>query len=292
MATAILIYLGYKHRITHIFSFGYTYSFLTQPLRLMKGIPSSLFIRADSIENHRLKGRDRWILVLERCMEGFGIANVRCFGVSQNLINSIASRHSYFKPKCNEMLRNDITRWPPDDAFALKVASPLCLACVGILEKRKNQAFMLEVFEKLDSQKAQLYFYGVGPEEEMLKQVVKEKHLNKNVHFMGWVETATIWQNVNILLMPSLHEGASNAILEALEIGIPILASDIPEHREILSENNLLPIHNSMTWVERLEKILQVPEIELKRIMNSQLPYAQRLYFDWNDKICKLILES
>jgi glycosyltransferase involved in cell wall biosynthesis len=251
-----------------------------------------MFIRADTIENHRLKGRGPLLLVLERCLEGFGIANVRCFGVSQTLINSITSRHNIFKPKCNEMLRNDITRLPPADASAFKVAYPLRLACVGILEKRKNQAFMLEVFEKLDSQKAQLYFYGVGPEEQALKQVVREKGQNNNVHFMGWVETVKIWQNVDILLMPSLHEGASNAILEAFEIGIPILASDIPEHREILSENNLLSIHHPRVWIDRLEKILQEPEIKLKRIMHSQFPYAQRLYFDWNDKICKLILES
>jgi glycosyltransferase involved in cell wall biosynthesis len=264
-----------------------------QPLRFIKRIPSSLFIRADTIENHRLKGRPPLLLVLERCLEGFGISNVRCFGVSQTLINSIASRHSYFKPKCNKILRNDITRWSPDNTSSLfKVASPLRLACVGILEKRKNQAFILEVFAKLDSHKAQLYFYGVGPEEEKLKQVVEQKHLSQNVHFMGWVETAWIWQNVDILLMPSLHEGASNAILEALEIGISIFASDIPEHREMLPERNLLPIHDSQAWVDRLEKVLQKPEIELKRIVNSQLPYAQHLYFDWDEKICKLILES
>jgi glycosyltransferase involved in cell wall biosynthesis len=232
------------------------------------------------------------LLVLEQWLEGFGIANVRCFGVSETLINSITSRHSCLKPKCSEILRNNLTRWPPDGGSAFNVVFPLRLACVGILEKRKNQAFMLEVFEKLDSQKAQLYFYGVGSEEETLKLAVKGKRLNKNVHFMGWIETDRIWQNVDILLMPSLHEGASNAILEALESNIPILASDIPEHREILSENNLLFIHNSMTWADRLEKILQVPEIELKRIMNSQLPYARRLYFDWDDKICKLILKS
>ena len=230
LAPAILIYLGYKHRITRIFSFGYTYSFLMQPLRFIKGIPSSLFARADTLENHRLKERSRWLLVLEQWLEGFGIASVRFYGVSDSLTNSITSRHRFFKPKYARTLRNDIKKWPPRRNSKHHFSFPLRLACVGILEKRKNQHFLLEVFENVDPQKTQLYLYGIGPWETKLKRIAREKRIHTNIHFMGWVETARIWQNVDILLMPSLHEGASNAILEALEIGIPVLASDIPEH--------------------------------------------------------------
>ena len=292
LAPAILIYLGYKHRITHIFSFGYTYSFLTQPLRFIKGIPSSLFIRADTIENHRLKGRDRWLLILEQWLEGFGIAGVRVYGVSDSSTHSITSRHKLLKPKYAGTLRNDTKHLPPVHNPQYNSSGPLRFACVGILEKRKNQRFLLDVFEKINPEHAQLYLFGVGPEEANLKRMVRIKGIRANVHFMGWVETEKIWQNVDVLLMPSIHEGASNAILEAMERGIPVLATDVPEHREILPQYNLIPLDDPSAWQDRLEAILLRPNLDLKEILDRQFSCTQRLHFDWDRKICKIILDA
>ena len=291
IAPAMLIYIGCKHGITHIFSFGYTYSVLAQPLRFIKKIPSSLFIRADTIKNHRLKGRDRWLLILEQWIEGFGIAGVRVFGVSDSLTNSITSRHKFLKSKYTGTLRNDITGLPAVYSPPKNSAVPLRFACVGILEKRKNQRFLLDVFEKIHPKQAQLYLYGIGPEEANLKRMVKIKRIHANVHFMGWVGTEKIWENVDVLLMPSIHEGVSNAILEAMERGIPVLATDVPEHREILPQNNLIPLGDLSAWQDRLEAILLRPNLDLKEILDRQFSCTQRLHFDWDRKICRIILD-
>jgi glycosyltransferase involved in cell wall biosynthesis len=288
----MLVCLGYKHEITHIFSFGYMYSLLMQPLRLIKRIPASVFVRADALENHKLKGRSRWLLVLEQLFEGFGIANVRCYGVSDSLTNSITSRHRYLKPKYAGTLRNDIEQYPQRRNAKHNLCFPLKLAIVGILEKRKNQHFLLEVFENLDPQKAQLYLYGMGPEETKLKQTVKEKCIDKHVHFMGWVKPPEIWQNTDLLLMPSLHEGAPNSVLEAMSYEVPVLASDIPEHREILPEANLLLLDNPEIWAERLSAIIENPAQELKKLIDFQKPYADCLTFDWDREICECILKG
>lgn len=287
----MLIYLGYKHGITHIFSFGYTYSVLTQPLRLIKGIPSSLFIRADTKKNHQLKGRGLWLLVLEQWLEGFGIANVRCYGVSDSLTNSITSRHRFLKPKYSGTLRNDIEKRPPRPIAKQDFSFPLQLACVGILEKRKNQHFLLEVFENVNPQEAHLYLYGIGPEEKKLKRIVSQKRIHKYVHFMGWVEIHKIWQKIDLLLMPSLHEGAPNSVLEAMAYGVPVLASDISEHREILPDDSLLLLDDPMIWADRLRAIIGDPGHELKKLLDFQGPYANNLTFDWDREICKCILD-
>jgi len=263
-----------------------------QPLRFLKRIPSSLFARADTIENHRLKGRGLWLLILEQWLEGFGIANVRVYGVSDSLTHSITSRHRFLKPKYAGTLRNDIEKWPLRRETKLNFSFPLQLACVGILEKRKNQHFLLEVFEKVDPHEAHLYLYGIGPEETKLKRAVKEKHIHKYVHFTGWVEIHKIWQNIDLLLMPSLHEGAPNSVLEAMAYGVPVLASDIPEHREILPNDSLLLLEDPMIWANRLRAILEDPDHELKKLLDFQEPYAKYLTFDWDREICMRILDG
>ena len=60
LAPPALLYLGVRHRITHAFAFGPNYALFLQPLRWIKRIPLSLFLRADTIENHRIKGRRSW----------------------------------------------------------------------------------------------------------------------------------------------------------------------------------------------------------------------------------------
>src|SRR5262249_31594872 len=128
-------------------------------------------------------------------------------------------------------------------------ALPLRLACVGILEERKNQSFVIRCMAHVNSSVAHLYLFGVGAEEEHLKRLTQELRIEDKVTFMGWIdEVDMIWDKVDLLLFPSLHEGAPNAILEALAYSVPVMVSDIPEHREVLPECNLLPLNDVMTW--------------------------------------------
>ncbi len=146
--------------------------------------------------------------------------------------------------------------------------------------------------DRVDPEQAKLYLYGVGPDAILLEQLVQQKRLSQQVHFMGWVDEVSLWSQVDLLLMPSLHEGLSNAILEALAYNVPVLASDIPEHREILPLDNLLSIEQPSLWIERLQKILKQSDRELTKICKQQLPHAARLKFDWDQEICKRILDS
>jgi glycosyltransferase involved in cell wall biosynthesis len=140
---------------------------------------------------------------------------------------------------------------------------------------------------------AHLYLFGLGVHEEHLKKLTKELLIEDRVTFMGWIDVVdTIWENVDLLLFPSLHEGAPNAILEALAYDIPVLASDIPEHREILPQWNLLPISDLMTWVNALKTILENMPGSLQTLCEEQRKVASRLRFDWEDAIGRRILQA
>jgi glycosyltransferase involved in cell wall biosynthesis len=283
-----LFYLSFRYRINRLFAFEHNYSVLFQPARIIKKISLTLFLRADTLKNHRIKGRSKWLLIFEHLLEGFGIAGVNVYGVSQTLINDVNKRHKLFKAKTSGVLRNDIKRI--HSVKKKEATLPLRLANVGILEERKKQRFLLEIMKKMQPEQVQLYLYGVGPDEQLLRKAVNEENLADLVHFMGWVKPQDIWPNIDLLLMPSLHEGAPNAVLEAIANCVPVLASSIPEHFEILSKKQLLPIGNPLSWKEMIEDICRDPKNQLQNIIREQRDITLYLMFDWEQEIVKCIL--
>lgn len=286
-----LFYLGMRWQINRLFAFSYSYGLFLQPLRIIKRIPLTVLLRADTIENHRILGRSSWLIGLERILEGLGIVGTRLYGVSETLTEKTVIRHNFLRPLTSGVLRNDIVvSRIGTTKRKTRIHLPLHLACVGVLEPRKNQQFLLDVMEHVDKKQAQLFLYGVGPDEQLLKNIVVERKLTAKVHFMGWVDAAKIWPAVDLLLMPSLHEGAPNAILEALGQGVPVIASDIPEHNEILPQSCLVAINTVKFLVERICFISGSVE-NLARIVEHQEPCVQQLDFDWGEAVVAVVMK-
>ena len=263
-----------------------------QPLRLAKRIPLLLFLRADSIENHKLYNRSKWLLALEHIIEGLALSGVRLYGVSNSLTEKVVARHHILTPFFARTLRNDISPAKIVEKKNEKISLPLRLGCVGILEPRKNQRFLLEIMKYVSKNQAELFIYGSGPDEISLKVLAEQEKLTDRVHFMGWVDTLDIWMKIDILLMPSFHEGAPNAVLEALASGIPVLASDIPEHREILPECCLLPLGHLEPWRNMIIQDRHSLSNKLSNIELCQRAGADSLYFDWDLLVSKAIINS
>jgi len=290
LAPVFLLYLGFKLKITHCFAFTPNYALLMQPLRLIKSIPLSLFLRADTLKNHQIKKRPRWILQTELLIEAMAIQGTRLYCVSQTLCDTVVARHRWGHPASSEILRNDISEAAIRETF--NINTPLRFACVGILEKRKNQALLLGLFSRIKSENIHLYLYGRGPDEDNLRQHAEELHVSPVVSFMGWVEREKMWCDVDVLLFPSLHEGAPNAVLEALGHHIPIIASDIPEHREILPPICLLSLSDLDAWQKTITNLYSDPEIGRHKLIKAQQDSVKNLCFDWDNAICSMILNS
>ncbi|MCI5122712.1 MAG: glycosyltransferase, partial [Candidatus Electrothrix sp. AUS4] len=247
LSPLLLLYLSFSCSVDRIFAFGHTYSLLFQPSRIIKRIPFALFLRADTVKNHQIKKRHFLLISIEYFLEGLGIVGTDMYGVSQTLTDAVQNRHSILVPKSAGLLRNEIPQLSytkERDRWVVNYPSlqPVRGACVGVLEERKNQLFLLKVFEHIQAEQMQLFLYGTGPDEELLQHFVMKRNITDQVIFKGWVQAEQIWPEINLLLMPSQHEGAPNAVLEALATGTPVLASDIQEHREILPPICLLPL--------------------------------------------------
>ena len=79
-----------------------------------------------------------------------------------------------------------------------------------------------------DKQKCRLVLVGSGPEEHLLRRMVKDKGLELQVKFLSWVERDGLMQlmkNASVFLFPS-HEGAGMVVAEAMSFGLPVICLD------------------------------------------------------------------
>ena len=281
-------FLVLRYNITHCFVFHPAYAFGLRPARLFKDMPVTVFYRADHILNHEIKGTRKWIIAVDKIVEKIALKNTKIFCVSHSLVEMLRTRISPGLWKSIEVIPNDVIRKKYDHV----PADTFRLATVGILEERKNLILLLRLMEHLRNYKVRLDIYGTGPYEQRLKMLADESGLDELVKFHGWVDRDNIWPNVDLLLMPSLHEGAPNSVLEALGSDIPVLASDIPEHREILGEFQLLNPDEPQAWLSCIKNMLGDIERNLAEFIDSQSRYRDALIFNWDEKIVEYITEA
>ncbi|RLE91636.1 MAG: glycosyltransferase family 1 protein [Thermoprotei archaeon] len=104
---------------------------------------------------------------------------------------------------------------------------------VGRLSKEKGVDILVKAFikTKLD---AHLLIVGKGPLEGFLRKYAQK---DKRIHYTGYLEHSkalSIIAGSDLLILPSLYEGLSTVILEAMALKTPVLASDISENKELI----------------------------------------------------------
>ncbi len=288
LAPPMLLGLALRHRIGCTFAFGSTYAFLMRPIYWAMRIRPTYFLRGDPILSHGLQGRAGWIVRLDQWIEGVALQDAMIVGVSAHLTHALLGRHPGRRPRAIHVLPNDLPISQADHPSA--PTGPLRLAVAGILEPMKNHAFILTLLPGLETYPWHFYLYGQGPEAARLAAIVDCSGLGGRIFFRGWVPRENIWPAVDLLLSPSLHEGMPNAVLEAVAAGVPVLASDIPAHREILPADQLLPLDDPDRWRRALVNLLEAPADTLPAMARRQLRASARLCFDWDQHIVDLIV--
>ncbi len=105
---------------------------------------------------------------------------------------------------------------------------------------RKAQTDLLVAFATVvaDAPDLHLYFAGAeGPMLETIRDLSKKLNVEKRVFFLVGLqqrEVAYLLSNASVCVQPSLAESFSLAILEAAATGVPIAASNIPGHDEVI----------------------------------------------------------
>ncbi len=104
-----------------------------------------------------------------------------------------------------------------------------CIGQVGRFVTVKNHEFTLRVFKEILKTKpnAKLLLVGDGELHDEIYNKVNELYLNDSVVFTGNVSnTNELYQAMDVLVLPSFHEGFPVVTVEAQAAGLPCIISD------------------------------------------------------------------
>jgi len=112
------------------------------------------------------------------------------------------------------------------------------IGSIALLTKRKG---LHQIIELLKYDKTLFYIIiGDGPEKNKLIKLSKELKVNNRCLFLGYRKDAKQYlQFFDYFAIPSYSEGFPLALIEAVSVKIPILASNINVHREAFNENEI-----------------------------------------------------
>lgn len=121
---------------------------------------------------------------------------------------------------------------------------------VGRLVGVKNVACLVDALACLpDQQRPWIALAGDGPLRQELECRAREKGVAGSLSFLGnRTDVGRLMQVADFLVLPSLHEGMSNAVLEAMSAGCPVIASSVGGNLELIEHEStglLFPSNDS-----------------------------------------------
>jgi glycosyltransferase involved in cell wall biosynthesis len=151
----------------------------------------------------------------------------------------------------------------------------------GRLSREKGTDSLISIAQKL-SDDIHLIVLGAGPEEHKIKDLAKT---HKNIHFLGYQnkkETISLIRGSDILIQPSLQEGISSTLLEAMACKTAIIASDVGGNKEIIQNGItgiLVEAQDIQSFVKEITNLLHDDQLR-ETLVNQASKNVEK--YDWN----------
>ena len=134
------------------------------------------------------------------------------------------------------------------------------LLFIGVLTKRKNASFLLDLLSRLKRKDVKLLICGQGPELKNLKKKTRVLGLEEQVVFLGFQKDLVGFYNLaDIFVFPSLKEGFGLVVAEAMLCEKPVIVSSNSSLREIVDHKKngfLAETNNLKDWQKKIEILL------------------------------------
>lgn len=155
------------------------------------------------------------------------------------------------------------TAFEPASAAPLAADGPVIL-CVANLIHYKGHRYLLEACAQLrdGGMPFTLVLVGDGPERGELEQ--RAAGLSIDVRFLGRrTDIAQLLARADVCVLPSLTEGLSNAVMEAMAAGKAIVATNVGGTGELLRDGRgvLVPPANAEALARAISRVLQDAEL-------------------------------
>jgi len=133
---------------------------------------------------------------------------------------------------------------------------------VSRLAREKNVDLAIRALARLDDAGTHLVLAGDGPERAALGDVAQDAGVEHRVHFLGHVareELPDVYASSDAFVFPSFTETQGLVLAEALVSGLPVVAVDTPQSRDVLDGHGVVvsPTAEAVAW--GLREALRIP---------------------------------
>lgn len=130
---------------------------------------------------------------------------------------------------------------------------------VGVIENRKNIYGILNIADLVFKQNKELKFLLIGRLGHGAENILKEIKKRKNVIYLSYVEDSTLkklYSLSRVFIFPSFYEGFGLPPLEAMQSGVPVIASNTSSLPEVVDYGGIL--HNPTDYQLMFNDLLKL----------------------------------
>jgi len=164
---------------------------------------------------------------------------------------------------------------------------------VGELNANKNHIQVLEALSKLNKTNFHYLIVGNGEDEQKLQKAVNELLLRDKVSFLGFRrDVPELLTASDVFILTSRREGLPKAVMEAMAVGLPIIATDVRGNRDLVKsgENGyLVPVDDVEQTAIAIERLIDSEDLrrsmgeKSKQLVNQYdlqniIPQMEKIY--------------
>lgn len=178
------------------------------------------------------------------------------------------------------------------------------IVTVGRISHQKNQLLLLKAFVRIKDQFPHLSvrIYGEDSDEgvrKMLEQYIEQQDITGKVIFMGQSDhLEKEIRDAALFVLPSDYEGMPNALMEAMALGLPVIATDCPcgGARMLIEDGvsgRLVPVGDEEQMAKAMEEMLSDQELAVLLGENARQIVGKadshKIYEEWKMYVEQLI---
>lgn len=162
--------------------------------------------------------------------------------VRHNVVDTLGIPEELTTTLYNCVDLDEFRRLAPDERAAARAELGIApedkvIIMVARMVAQKNHPLVIDTASEIlhESPEARFLFVGGGPDEDALKVRAKAEGVAERCIFLGRRDDVPrLLGASDVAVLPSFKEGFSNAVLEAMACGLPVVASDVGGNSEII----------------------------------------------------------
>lgn len=172
-------------------------------------------------------------------------------------------------------------------AQRIPVDAPL-ISVIGRVSREKGQRHFVDAFRSLNATfpTAHAAIVGEGIDTDAVRDHARNSGLWDTIRFVEWQRPAIqVYVDSDVIAIPSLSEGVSNVLLEAMAAGCPVVATGVGGTMEVVTHERhalLVPPANPGAMADAITRLLQDKPLrdrlveQARRLMEADYSPTQR----------------